>query len=404
MAKKKGKKKVRAEPKTTKDSSVAFCTLDNWDMIVCDGYTPLSQNAEVVAAVGKIADLVSSMTVHLMQNTDDGDVRIQDEFAKKVDIDPNPYMTRKTFMSAIVKNLLLDGDGNSYVLPVTRQGLLDALYPLPSSMVSSVPDGRGYRIYYAGCDYSPDEMIHVVINPDPQCPWKGTGYRASLRGIVNNLEQATATKAGFMQSKWKPSIIVKVDGMIDEFSSPQGRKQLLERYVESTEAGEPWLIPADQFEVETVKPLSLQDLAINDAVELDKRTVASIIDVPPFVLGVGEFKADEWNNFINTRIRGICNAIEQAFTKTLIYSPRRYFKFNNRSIYAYDIKTINDVCASMCDHMAMRRNEWREWIGFSPDPQMNELLALENYVPADRLGDQKKLKGGDSGGEKNVDE
>lgn len=271
-------------------------------------------------------------------------------------------------------------------------------------MVSSVPDGRGYRIYYAGHDYSPDEMIHVVINPDPQCPWKGTGYRASLRGIVNNLEQATATKAGFMQSKWKPSIIVKVDGMIDEFSSPQGRKQLLERYVESTEAGEPWLIPADQFEVETVKPLSLQDLAINDAVELDKRTVASIIDVPPFVLGVGEFKADEWNNFINTRIRGICNAIEQAFTKTLIYSPRRYFKFNNRSIYAYDIKTINDVCASMCDHMAMRRNEWREWIGFSPDPQMNELLALENYVPADRLGDQKKLKGGDSGGEKNVDE
>ena len=404
MAKKKGKKKVRAEPKTSKDSSVAFCTLDNWDMIVCDGYTPLSQNAEVVAAVGKIADLVSSMTVHLMQNTDDGDVRIQDEFAKKVDIDPNPYMTRKTFMSAIVKNLLLDGDGNSYVLPVTRQGLLDALYPLPSSMVSSVPDGRGYRIYYAGRDYSPDEMIHVVINPDPQCPWKGTGYRASLRGIVNNLEQATATKAGFMQSKWKPSIIVKVDGMIDEFSSPQGRKQLLERYVESTEAGEPWLIPADQFEVETVKPLSLQDLAINDAVELDKRTVASIIDVPPFVLGVGEFKADEWNNFINTRIRGICNAIEQAFTKTLIYSPRRYFKFNNRSIYAYDIKTINDVCASMCDHMAMRRNEWREWIGFSPDRQMDEWLARENYVPADRRGDQKKLKGGDSGGEKNVDE
>jgi hypothetical protein len=26
---------------------------------------------------------------------------------------------------------------------------------------------------------------------------------------------------------------------------------------------------------------------------------------------------------------------------------------------------------------------------------MEELLALENYLPADRLGDQKKLKGGE---------
>ena len=59
------------------------------------------------------------------------------------------------------------------------------------------------------------------------------------------------------------------------------------------------------------------------------------------------------------------------------------------------------VGATLVDHMAMRRNEWRDWIGLPPDADMEELLALENYIPQDRLGDQKKLNpdtGGDSNG------
>ena len=47
--------------------------------------------------------------------------------------------------------------------------------------------------------------------------------------------------------------------------------------------------------------------------------------------------------------------------------------------------------AEMVDRMSMRRNEWRDWMGLPPDPDMDELLALENYIPADRLGDQNKL-------------
>ena len=41
-----------------------------------------------------------------------------------------------------------------------------------------------------------------------------------------------------------------------EFSSPEGRRKLLNEYAGSAEAGEPWLIPAEQFSVEQVKPLS----------------------------------------------------------------------------------------------------------------------------------------------------
>lgn len=400
MSNKKGRKRARAEPKRNLRTrqQVGLCSLGEWDSIICSGYTRLSENPEVVAGVNKIADLISSMTIHLIENTENGDVRIQDEFSKKVDINPNPYMTRKTFIAAIVRNLLLEGDGNSVVLPFTSRGYLESLYPISPSNISFIPKNLGYEISYNGRIYDPSDVIHIVINPSSNYPWKGTGYKVALKNIIDNLSQASATMKGFMESKWKPSIIVKVDGLVDEFSSKEGRTKLLNRYIESTEAGEPWLIPADQFEVETVKPLSLNDLAITDAVQLDKKTVAAILDIPPFILGVGEFDPDKWNNFINTRIRGICNAIEQAFTKTLVISHNRYFRFNNRSLFSYDIEKLSRVGDDNYTRGIMTGNEVREWIGLPAREGLDELIILENYIPRGMIADQSKLQGGDENG------
>ena len=216
----------------------------------------------------------------------------------------------------------------------------------------------------------------------------------ALSSVADNLKQAAKTEKGFMASKWKPSLIVKVDALTDEFSSPAGRKKLLESYAMSGEAGEPWLIPAEQFSVEQVKPLTLSDLALESFVKLDKQTVASILGVPPFVLGVGEFKREAWNSFVSTTIMPIAQNIQQELTRKLLYSPELYFRFNPRSLMNYELEELVKAGAEMVDRIAMRRNEWRDWMGLPPDPDMDDLIALENYLPADRLGDQKKLSGG----------
>ena len=385
----------RAEP--AQKRSIALVTQNKWETLECLGYTSLAQNPEICTAVDTIARLIASMTIHLMENTDDGDVRVKNELSRKVDINPNNNMTRSNFIHWIVKTLMLEGSGNAVVWPEYKRGVLRDLKPVPPAFTAFVPVGLwDYRVVIAGTEYAPDRILHFVLNPGNYYPWKGDGYHVALADVANNLKQASATEKGFMSSKWKPSIIVKVDSLTDEFSNKEGRAKLLADYIESNEAGEPWLIPADQFSVEQVRPLTLSDLALADFVQLDKRTVAAILGVPPFVLGIGDFQRDAWNNFINSTIMPIAKSIEQEMTKKLLYDPAWFFRFNPWSLYNYSITEMVSAGAEMVDRMALRRNEWRSWVNMPPDPDMNDLLALENYVPADKLGDQNKLNGGEN--------
>lgn len=388
--KKQSGRKTRAEPA---GKAVSFlCSPASYDVLCGTGYTKLSQNPEIISAVNKITDLISSMTIHLMENTDNGDIRIRNELAKKVDISPNRFTTRKTFLAAVVRTLLLEGDGNAVVLPQTERGYLEDLIPVPADAVSFVPVGTGYQILISGKAYDPADVLHFVLSPSPHEYWRGTGCRMTLKDAAENLKQANVTKKGFMESKWKPSMIVKVDGMVEEFASKEGRSRLLEQYVESTRAGEPWMLPAEQFEVIEVRPLSLNDIAIADSVRMDRRTVAAVLDVPPFVVGEGEYREAEWNNFVNTRIRPICKAIEQELTKKLLLSPDWYFRFSIRSLYSYDVRTLSEVGANMYTRGIMTGNEVRDWLGLSPKAGLDELVILENYIPQGMIGEQKKLK------------
>lgn len=362
------------------------------------GYTRLSDNPDVLIAVDKVADLVSNMTIHLMENTDEGDKRLRNQLSRKIDIEPHRNMTRKSWIYKIVSDLLLHGDGNSIVHigmdPKTTY--IDDLTPFQMQAVSYEDVEGNYLINFNGITYTPDEVIHFVINPHPNYPYRGTGYRVALKEIVKNLNQATKTKNNFMSGKYMPSLIISVDAMTEELSSKAGRDSIMEKYFSETEGGKPWIIPANLMNVEQVKPLSLKDIAINEGVELDKKTVAGLFGIPAFFLGVGDFNKEEYNNFINTRIFSIGQVIAQTLTRDLLLSPNWFFRLNPRSLYSYNLSEMVEAGTQMVDRNAMRRNELRDWVGLDPDAEMQELIILENYIPANKIGSQNKLKGGEN--------
>lgn len=390
-----GRKQNREQESTPKSGVGFLVTKDAHDMLCVEGYTTLDKNPEITTACRRIAELVGSMTIHLMSNTEKGDQRIVNELSRTIDINPMPTMTRSTWMQAIIMNMLLYGRGNSIVMPHTYNGYLRSLEPISASRVAFLPSStrpyRDYKVIIDGTSHDPSNLLHFVYNPDETYLWKGQGVTVSLLDIAKNLKQAQKTENAFMASEWKPSIIVKVDALTDEFASPEGRQKLLESYVKPAENGEPWLIPAEQFSVEQIRPLTLADLAIKDTVELDKRTVASVLGVPPFVLGIGEYKTDAWNSFVQNTIRPLAISIQQEMTKKLIISPKWYLKLNVLSLMDWDLTKIYQVFGGLADRGIVTGNEVRDRIGMSPIDGLDELKVLENFLPIDRLGDQKKL-------------
>ena len=151
------------------------------------------------------------------------------------------------------------------------------------------------------------------------------------------------------------------------------------------------MIPSEAFDVKEVRPLTLSDLAISDGVELDKKTIASMIGVPAFLLGVGEFKRDEWNNFIQSRLRSIALSIQQELTRALIISDKWYLEMNTWSLMDYDLQSMSTILLQGADRGYVNGDEWRTRMHMAP-AGLTEFKILENYIPWDMSGQQKKLK------------
>ena len=386
--------------RNSRDAPVSgYCFITGGDEVILPGYTSLAKNEQVLLCVHVIADLVSSMTLHLMQNGEHGDIRVKNELSRKLDIEPFDATTRKTFIYRLVSDMCKYG--NAYCLPeISDNGYYLNFVPLPNRDCTLVNKTlTSYQLMYGGKIFNTDDIIHVPLCPNERYPYMGDGFAPMLKKTVENIAQANATKSAFLKSKWKPSLIISINSDDESLTTAEKRNKILNSYTKTTEAGEPWLIPAGELAVKTVQPLTLNDLAIQDSLQLDIKSVASVFGIPPFLLGIGEFKKDEYNNFISRRIMPIAMAIQQEFTRKILWSDQYYFRFNPKSLMQYDLGELVTFVKETIGGGILTRNEGRNELGYSPSDNegMNDFIVLENYVPVAKVGEQKKLI---QGGEK----
>lgn len=375
------------EPSTS--SKMGYYMTEDAKSLLVGGYTRLSDSPEVLTAVNTIADLVSNMTIQLMKNGDKGDTRVKNDLSRLVDIKPNNYQTRKSFIFWIVKSMMLTG--NAVVMPLTRNGKTIELRPLADNKIRFYYDDKNdfdYVIKYKEKDYAPDSLLHFVLNPKDDLPWMGSSYRVSLSDVTHNLRQASATKRSFMSSEYMPSLVMLIDSDAD--LDEDERQKFEEKYLKRKDKNKPLLLPDGLVNFQTIKPLTLEDLAIHESIKVDKQTVASILGIPAFVLGVGTYSKDEWNNFINTKIMSIAQIIQQTLNK-LIVDEDQYFNFNPRSLYNYSLVEQVNAITNLVKVNTLRRNEGRNWLGLAPDEEMDDLIVLENYLLQQDLSKQGKL-------------
>lgn len=369
-------------------SPVGAITVNTPGVLTSIGYHQIMDAPEVAAGVWIIADLIASMPIHLMENGKSGDIRIHDALARKLDVEPWNLGTRQLWVQWIISQELCHGE--AFVIPQTNGMMIADLPPAPGAYAYRQPGDTGYRVRYKGIDLDPDNVLHFRLRPDPDYPWRGLGPEVQLQQVVDSILQTGITKTAYMSSEYKPPIIIAVNSDSD-LADENVREDFIRKMLKRSDPSAPLIVPADMMTVSQAKPLSLTDLAIRDGVELDRRTVATILDMPPFLLGVGSFNRDEFNNFIARRIMPIARGFEQELTKKLVFSPTRYWRLNARGLYSYSLTDLANIARDWRAAGLMTGNEGRNWLDLPPLDGLDELVMLENYIPTDRLGDQKKL-------------
>lgn len=309
-------------------------------------------------------------------------------------------MNRQLLISWVVQEMMIYG--NALIIPHTKNGLFVEFETIPYGEYSIVDDERNLknnRTYYIRLNkdnkiYKPDEVLHFRYNPNLKKSWIGQGQEILLKDLMDGLGQARSTVHDFLENQMLPTVIISVDSLPSDLKSSKGRDEIEKRFIKRAKNGQPWIVPS-MMSVEQMRPLTLNDIGINERFDIDKKSVAAILGIPEFMLGIGEFDKDEFNNFIRTKIAVICKAIEQEFTRKILIDNNYYFVFNRKSMLSYDLDTLGGLYMDLFEHGIVTGNEVRDVMGMSPLDGLDELLILENYIPVDKSGDQEKLKGSD---------
>ena len=316
------------------------------------------QIATVYACVRLLAESVAQLPLHLYRVTDhDGQEKAQDHPLYKILYrEPNPEMTRFSYIEAVMTHLLLWGNSYSQIIRDGKNNVL-GLYPLlPENVeIDRTESGELYYIYHAYTNEVPgeknkdvifqrDEVLHI-----PGLSFNGLVGFSPIAMMKNALGTTMAVEkygSAFFKNGAQPAGVLEHPGVLKD---PQKIRDNWTRAYGGPGNAHKVAVLEEGMQY---KPISLppEDSQFLSTREFGVEEICRIFRVPPHL--VQDLKRSTFNNiehqgisFVQYTLMPWLARIEQAIVKDLLMEDEKelfFPKFNVDGLLRGDYKSRMD--------------------------------------------------------------
>lgn len=349
-------------------------------------------NSEIIyACVNLIANSIARMPFNLLENTDKGKVKVNNELAMLLKRRPNKFMTPSAFKKYIIIQMLVYGE--SFVWIKTKNGRPTELLPLDSSC-TRVEKMNGNYFIVTQYDNKQETLNYETV--------------LHFRDTIKDYEGKRAISRVDVAME-KLNVIYKADKMIENLYA-NGGNGVIKGAINTTETlsndakkvlkkaftnvlntdgnGIAVLDGGMSFSNFGSNSMTLQDQQFIDSQKYNREAICSVFGVNSALIGATENvnysnMTQIQRQFIESLTPFLVN-IEEEMSYKLIssFEQDRYFiKINTNVAMRDDATTRASYYTTMTQNGLMTREEVRDLEDLNFIEGTEELLMSLNYVP-----------------------
>lgn len=333
----------------------------------------------VYACVGIRARAVSKLPLHVYVKKDGSNIRVHDSVSELLEKRPNKYQTPSQFKSYIEVSKMLWG--NAYIkIEYDRKGDVSALIPLePDRTTILANENRDYFYRYLNQSggyevYGESEIIHLpYLSSNGKV---GVSPLSVARENAGNLKAISKFEGQFYKNGTLTTGVLSTPAQLNKEAKQRVKEEWQSLYGGTANSGSIAILDGG-FDY---KPLTLplKDMEFIASRKLNKNEIATIFDVPAYMLNDldnAKFDNVEQQNlrFLSDTLLSNIVAMEEEFSYKMFLDKSKYVKFDLKTAMRADSKTRAEYYKEMISMGVMN---------------INEVRLLEEYDQIGDIGDK----------------